>query len=166
MVLDILHNVIIGQPVRLDACISKGKGCAKRTYNATLCNLASDVLHTGINGTVVVVGVKCLFALFFFRIGTDLCNRRNEDGNVLLCVGKKQRKKYDRCKRRQCHRRQAKRWTCAVAAWLKPYFFVRWLGGLKIICRLSTHLMFSLKYRNSFLHNMLCYLIHQKSLKL
>jgi hypothetical protein len=37
MALDILHNVIIGQPVRLDACISKGKGCAKRTYNATLC---------------------------------------------------------------------------------------------------------------------------------
>lgn len=68
MALAILHNVIIGQPVRLDACISKGKGCAKRTYNATLCNLASADLHTGINGTVVVVGVKCLFALFF-RIG-------------------------------------------------------------------------------------------------
>lgn len=65
MVLDILHNVIIGQPVRLDARISEAKGCAKRTYNATLCNLASADLHTGINGTVVVVGVKCLFALFF-----------------------------------------------------------------------------------------------------
>jgi len=65
MALDILHNVIIGQPVRLDARISEGKGCAKRTYNATLCNLASADLHTGINGTVVVVGVKCLFALFF-----------------------------------------------------------------------------------------------------
>lgn len=37
MALDILHNVIIGQPVRLDARISEGKGCAKRTYNATLC---------------------------------------------------------------------------------------------------------------------------------
>lgn len=37
-------------------------------YNATLCNLASADLHTGINGTVVVVGVQCLFALFF-RIG-------------------------------------------------------------------------------------------------
>ena len=37
MALDILHNVIMWQPVRLDACISKGKGCAKRTHNATLC---------------------------------------------------------------------------------------------------------------------------------
>lgn len=123
MALAILHNVIIGQPVRLDARISKGKGCAKRTYNATLCNLASDDLHTGINGTVVVVGVKCLFALFFQHWGTALCNRRNEDCNVLLSVGKKQRKKYDSCKRRQCHRRQTKRWLCAVGVWLKPYFF-------------------------------------------
>ena len=72
MALDILHNVIIGQPVRLDACISKGKGCAKRTYNATLCNLASADLHTGINGTVVVVGVKCLFALFFSHWDSSL----------------------------------------------------------------------------------------------
>ena len=56
-------------------------------YNATLCNLASADLHTGINGTVVVVGVQCLFALFF-SIGTALCHRRNEDGNVLLSVGK------------------------------------------------------------------------------
>ena len=123
MALDILHNVIIGQPVRLDACISKGKGCAKRTYNATLCNLASTDLHTGINGMVVVVGVKCLFALFFW-IGTALCNRKNEDCNVLLSVGKKQRKKYDSCKRWQCHRRQTKRWACAVGVWLKPSFFL------------------------------------------
>lgn len=72
MALDILHNVIIGQPVRLDACISKGKGCAKRTYNATLCNLASADLHTGINGTVVVVGVQCLFALFFSHWDSSL----------------------------------------------------------------------------------------------
>jgi|SRR5690606_4170627 len=86
MALAILHNVIIGQPVRLDACISKGEGCAKRTYNATLCNLASDDLHTGINGTVVV-GVQCLFALFF-SFGIALCHRRNEDGNVLWSVGK------------------------------------------------------------------------------
>ena len=41
MALDILHNVIIGQPVRLDARISEGKGCAKRTYNATLCKHSS-----------------------------------------------------------------------------------------------------------------------------
>lgn len=82
MALDILHNVIIGQPVRLDARISKGKGCAKRTYNATLCNLASADLHTGINGTAVVVGVQCLFALFF-SVGTALYHRRNEDGNVV-----------------------------------------------------------------------------------
>jgi hypothetical protein len=92
-------------------------------------NIASTDLHTGINGTVVVVGVKCLFALFF-SVGTALCNRRNEDCNVLLSVGKKQRKKYDSCKRWQCHRRQTKRWLCAVGVWLKPYFFVRWLGGL------------------------------------
>src|SRR5690606_1745245 len=38
----------------------------------------------------------------------------------------KQRKKYDSCKRRQCHRRQTKRWTCAVGVWLKPYFFCAW----------------------------------------
>jgi len=56
-------------------------------YNATLCNLASADLHTGINGTVVVVGVQCLFALFF-SIGTALCHRRNKDCNVLLSVGK------------------------------------------------------------------------------
>jgi hypothetical protein len=61
-------------------------------YNATLCNLASADLHAGINGTVAVVGVKCLFA-FFFGVGTALCNRRNEDCNVLLSIGKKQRKK-------------------------------------------------------------------------
>lgn len=122
MALAILHNVIMWQPVRLDARISVAKGCAKRTHNATLCNLASTDLHTGINGTAVVVGVKCLFALLFW-IGTALCNRRNEDGNVLLWVGKKQRKKYDSCKRWQCHRRQTKRWLCAVGVWLKPYFF-------------------------------------------
>ena len=34
-------------------------------YNATLCKIANADLHTGINGTVVVVGVQCLFALFF-----------------------------------------------------------------------------------------------------
>jgi hypothetical protein len=56
-------------------------------YNATLCNLASADLHTGTNGTVVVVGVQCLFALFF-SIGIALCHRRNEDGNVLWTVGK------------------------------------------------------------------------------
>ena len=56
-------------------------------YNATLCNLASADLHTGINGTVVAVGVQCLFALFFY-IGTVLCHRRNEDGNVLWSAGK------------------------------------------------------------------------------
>jgi hypothetical protein len=61
-------------------------------YNATLFNLASADLHAGINGTVAVVGVKCLFA-FFFGVGTALCNRRNEDCNVLLSIGKKQRKK-------------------------------------------------------------------------
>jgi len=49
--------------------------------------------------------------------------------NVLLSVGKKQRKKYDSCKRRQCHRRQTKRMACAVGVWLKPYFFERGLGG-------------------------------------
>src|SRR5690606_41319920 len=31
-------------------------------------NIASTDLHTGINGTVVVVGVKCLFALFFSMV--------------------------------------------------------------------------------------------------
>lgn len=31
-------------------------------------NIAPTNLHTGINGTVVVVGVKCLFALFFFSL--------------------------------------------------------------------------------------------------
>lgn len=41
VVLAILHNVLIGQPVRWDACISVAKGCAKRTYKTTLCNLAS-----------------------------------------------------------------------------------------------------------------------------
>jgi len=94
---------------------------AEKYYNATLCNLASADLHTGINGTVVVVGVKWLFALFF-DVGTALCHRRYEDGNVLWSLGKKQRKKYDSSKRRQCHRRQTKCWLCAVAVWLKPYF--------------------------------------------
>lgn len=94
-------------------------------YNATLCNLASADLHTGINGTVVVVGVKCLFALFF-SFGIALCHRRYEDGNVLKVRRQKQRKKYDSCKRRQCHIRQAKRWVCVVAVWLKPYFFCAW----------------------------------------
>lgn len=37
MALDILYNVIVEQSVLLDARISQGKGCAKRTYNATLC---------------------------------------------------------------------------------------------------------------------------------
>ena len=54
MVLAILHNVIIGQPVRLDACISVG---FRLYYNATLCYLASGSFYTGISGTVVVVGV-------------------------------------------------------------------------------------------------------------
>ena len=54
MVLAILHNVIIGQTVRLGACTSRGK---RLYYNATLCNLASDIFNTGISGTVVVVGV-------------------------------------------------------------------------------------------------------------
>ncbi len=84
MALDILHNVIIGQPVRLDACISKEKGCAKRTYNATLCNLASSDLHTGINGTVVVVGVKCLFAIRAL-LGTGSYTPQ-ERGCVCACV--------------------------------------------------------------------------------
>ena len=54
MVLAILHNVIIGQTVRLDARIRAGK---RLYYNATLCNLASGSFYTGISETVVVVGV-------------------------------------------------------------------------------------------------------------
>ena len=96
MALDILHNVIIGQPVRLDACISKEKGCAKRTYNATLCNLASSDLHTGINGTVVVVGVQCLFALFFGCWDSSL-PPRVRGWQCAVERWQKQRKKYDSC---------------------------------------------------------------------
>jgi hypothetical protein len=33
----------------------------RQYYNATLCYLASGSFYTDINGTVVVVGVKCLF---------------------------------------------------------------------------------------------------------
>lgn len=44
-------------------------------YNATLCNLASADLHTGINGTVVVVGVQCLFvAVYCIGFALWLCN--------------------------------------------------------------------------------------------
>ena len=53
---------------------------AENYYKATLCNLASAVLHTGINGTVVVVGVQCLFAFRAFwgyrllhTAGTRMC---------------------------------------------------------------------------------------------
>jgi hypothetical protein len=78
MALAILHNVIIGHFCVGIVAYKRGE----MYYNATLCNLASADLHTGINGTVVVVGVQCLFALFFC-LGTALCHRRNEDGNVL-----------------------------------------------------------------------------------
>jgi len=61
MALAILHNVIIGHFCVGIVAYERGE----MSYNATLCNLASADLHTGINGTVVVVGVKCLFALFF-----------------------------------------------------------------------------------------------------
>lgn len=125
MALDILHNVIIGQPVRLDACISKGKGCAKRTYNATLCKHSFPHFlywhkRNGGGGWSEVS-----FCFVFFYIGTALCNRRNEDCNVLLSVGKNNAKSMTVKKWGQCHRRQTKRWVCAVDVWLKPYFFVR-----------------------------------------
>src|SRR5690606_41245720 len=132
MALDILHNVIIGQPVRLDACISKGKGCAKRTYNATLCKHSFHRFaywHKRNGGG----GWSEVSFCFVFQYGTALCNRRNEDCNVVLSVGKKQRKKYDSCKRWQCHRRQTKRWLCVVGVWLKPHFFCAVAGWVKLI---------------------------------
>lgn len=61
MALAILHNVIMGLFCVGIVAYKRGE----KYHNATLCNLASTDLHTGINGTVVVVGVKCLFALFF-----------------------------------------------------------------------------------------------------
>lgn len=85
-------------------------------------NIASAVLHTGINETVVVVGVKCLFAFRVFW-AQALTHRRYEDAYVPVERWHTERKKYDSCKRWQCHRRQTKRWACVVGVWLKPYFF-------------------------------------------
>lgn len=130
MALAILHNVIIGQPVRLDACISKGEGCAKRTYNATLCNLASADLHTGINETVVVVGVQCLFALFFGYWYSSL-PPQERGWQCTVERWQKQRKKYDSCKRRQCHRRQTKRWLVRLGL-AKAVFFCVWVFPIKV----------------------------------
>src|SRR5690606_232560 len=97
-------------------------------YNATLCNLASVDLHTGINETVGVVGVQCLFALFFLHwVGSLPPQERRWQCAVERW--QKQRKKYDSCKRRQCHRRQALRWACAVGVWLKPSFFFCAVAG-------------------------------------
>lgn len=53
MALAILHNVIIGHFCVGIVAYKRGE----MYYNATLCNLASADLHTGINETVVVVGV-------------------------------------------------------------------------------------------------------------
>ena len=72
MVLAILHNVIIGQPVRLDACISVG---FRLYYNATLCYLASGSFYTGISEVVVVVGTKRLIvAMLWIGLALWLCN--------------------------------------------------------------------------------------------
>ncbi len=57
-------------------------------------NIASPIFYTGINGTVVAVGVKCLFALFFSHWDSSL--QPQERG--LQCTverWQKQRKKYD-----------------------------------------------------------------------
>lgn len=68
-------------------CLHKRGGSAKRTYNAALCNLASADLYTGINGTVVVVGVQCFFALFF-SFGTALCHPQERGWQCAVCIGK------------------------------------------------------------------------------
>jgi hypothetical protein len=53
-----------------------------------LCLKAWGCLFSGTSGTVVVVGVQRLFALW---VGVALCNhngaQQNEDCNVLLCGG-------------------------------------------------------------------------------
>lgn len=61
-------------------CLHKrGKKSAKRTYKTTLCNLASG---------------SFLWRDFLFcAVGQLFAARRNEDGNVLHCVGYK---KHDR----------------------------------------------------------------------
>lgn len=69
----------------------------KMYYNATLCNLASTDLHTGINGTVVVVGVQCLFALFFGCWDSSL-PPQERGWQCAVARWQKQRKKYDSCK--------------------------------------------------------------------
>jgi hypothetical protein len=55
-------------------CLHKRGVAVRSTYNATLCYLASGSFYTGINGTVVVVGVKRLF-VWGGVIGTALCYR-------------------------------------------------------------------------------------------
>ena len=58
--------------------------------------IATD-LHTGINGTVVVVGVQCLFALFFGCWDSSL-PPQERGWQCAVARWQKQRKKYDSCK--------------------------------------------------------------------
>ena len=73
----LVHNVTYETAENL-SFIPLKIGCSHKT---TLCKIAWGCLFSGASGTVVVVGVKRLFAL---RVGVALRHHRNEDGYVQL----------------------------------------------------------------------------------